>query len=544
MAVAEMRKITLIGQEEDRHQIITRLSRLGIVQPRPPRENPTLSLYKKNEVSTGEVEEILSKLQFIINFLGQFEKKGLGLSFFPSRVVVSEKDYRTWIDKFDWKNLSHKCRVWEKRIQDLAEDKARLTDRRSSLQPWCELPFSPAHLKESKYISYQLGIAPREKGEELERRVRKEKETEIYPLGEIGDKFYFLLIYLKESQEKVDSVFQEYRVEKVRLTLRDIPRAEIKQINSRINKIEEETSNVLKESRRAAENVVKIMALFDHFYNVLQERKASSCLSLSRYTFALEGWIKKEDVPRLKSELADSPLEVVIEKPGKKEEKHIPVSLTNRRLLQPFELVTHLYGLPRYLEIDPTPFLAPFFALFLALCLTDGGYGIILALLAYLIPRRMEVGEGGRKLFSVLFLSGLVTIGVGIVTGGIFGFQFSNLPGFLQAARHLQLFSPMEQPMTFLAIALGMGIIHLLFGIILKFTEKLRKGDLASAFLDHFSWIILILGLILMLGPTVKSFLFPSPQGPSGALPAGGATSRLSHPAGWCRLWLSRIYLF
>ena len=512
MAIAEIRKITIIGQEENHCQIITKLSHLGVVQPRPLKENPPLSLYKKNEVSTREVEEILSKLQSIINFLGRFEKKGLGLSFFPSRVVVSEKDYRIWIDKFDWKNLYHKCRVWEKGIQDLAEDKNKLTDRKSSLEPWYELPFSPTHLEKSKYLSYQLIIAPREKEEKFEKQIRKEKEMEIYPLGEIGGKLYFLLIYLKEFQKKVDSVFQEYKVEKAGLILRDTPQVEIRQINSRISKIEEETSNILKESRKAAKNMVKIMALFDHFYNVLQENKASSCLGFSRYTFALKGWIKKEDIPRLKSELADSSLEVIIEKPDKKEEKHIPVALTNRRLWKPFELVTHLYGLPRYLEIDPTPFLAPFFAIFMALCLTDGGYGIILALLAYFIPRKMEVGKEGRKLFSILFLSGLVTIGVGIITGGIFGFHFSKLPAFLQAAQHLQLFNPMEQPMIFLAVALGLGIIHLLFGITLNFTEKLRKRDLASAFLDHLPWIILIVGLVLMLGPTAKNFLFPSLQ--------------------------------
>ncbi|MEA3485698.1 MAG: V-type ATPase 116kDa subunit family protein, partial [Candidatus Aerophobetes bacterium] len=154
-------------------------------------------------------------------------------------------------------------------------------------------------------------------------------------------------------------------------------------------------------------------------------------------------------------------------------------------------------GIPRYFEIDPTPFLAPFFALFLALCLTDGGYGIILALTAYLIPKKIRVGESGERLFSILFISGLITIVVGTITGGMFGIRLSQLPPFFGALKRLTLFNPIKQPMVFLVLSLSLGIIHLLIGIALALWEDLKRGDVISAILDHLSWIVLILGAIL-----------------------------------------------
>jgi len=40
--------------------------------------------------------------------------------------------------------------------------------------------------------------------------------------------------------------------------------------------------------------------------------------------------------------------------PGKGEE--IPTMLENKPLFKPFEIIVDLYGVPKYFEIDPTPF--------------------------------------------------------------------------------------------------------------------------------------------------------------------------------------------
>jgi len=48
---------------------------------------------------------------------------------------------------------------------------------------------------------------------------------------------------------------------------------------------------------------------------------------------------------------------------GARSDDKPPVELENPWVFRPFEVLTNLYGLPRYDELDPTPLLAPFFLL-------------------------------------------------------------------------------------------------------------------------------------------------------------------------------------
>jgi len=106
----------------------------------------------------------------------------------------------------------------------------------------------------------------------------------------------------------------------------------------------------------------------------------------------------------------------------------------------------------------------------------------------------------------MLFISGLVTIVLGTVTGGIFGIHLQQVPAFLAPLKKLALFNPIKEPMIFLAIALAVGVVHLLFGIALKMIDNIKKGKIGAALLDQFSWMILIIGLLMVMAPYAKSF--------------------------------------
>ncbi len=52
--------------------------------------------------------------------------------------------------------------------------------------------------------------------------------------------------------------------------------------------------------------------------------------------------------------------------------------LKNHKLIKPFEALVEMYSLPQYWEIDPTPFMMPFYALAFGLMVADFGYTILL----------------------------------------------------------------------------------------------------------------------------------------------------------------------
>ena len=499
MAVAEMRKVYLIAEESLRDSIIRKLRELALFQPETVDGKSFVSSFKPPRVETDQLEEAISHLSWTIDYLGQFEEKKFGLGLFPTKIMVKQGDYFHWIKNFDWQGIFQRCSEFKDRLEKLREEKNNLFERLHFLHHWEELPLPLERLREGRYIIYRSGIVPRENGPDLKSKLDELKTTYLHIVKEEVNELYFLLACSRENSEEVESIFQKLRVEKVFFKELGTPGGKIKEMKDRITQIEKEISAIETKSRHLVKQRIKLMSLHDHFYNLLRERKVASGTRSSSYTFVLEGWVKKEDLSGLRRGLKEfSSLEMVVRRAGEKGEGKVPVALSNRRFFKPFEFVTNLYGLPLYFEVDPTPFMAPFFALFLAFCLTDGGYGIILAALAYLGLKKMKIGEEGKKLFYILFISGLITVVVGTLTGGIFGVQFSALPAFLSPLKRLVLFNPLTQPMIFLAIALGMGIVHILLGIALEIWDSLRKGEIATALLDEVPWISIILGAILL----------------------------------------------
>ena len=53
----------------------------------------------------------------------------------------------------------------------------------------------------------------------------------------------------------------------------------------------------------------------------------------------------------------------------------VPVQLKNNWLTRPLNMVTEMYSLPAYDNVDPNPLMAPFFILFYGVMMADMGYG-------------------------------------------------------------------------------------------------------------------------------------------------------------------------
>ena len=134
----------------------------------------------------------------------------------------------------------------------------------------------------------------------------------------------------------------------------------------------------------------------------------------SEHAMFLESWVKKKDYPLLESVVAGfestsvSPVE-----PGRDEE--IPIEIDNGPAARPFETITRLYGTPAITDVDPTVFLAPFFALFFGLCLTDAGYGVILVVLLAWVLKKLQ---GDKKAIWMLLICSVLTVIAGALTGG------------------------------------------------------------------------------------------------------------------------------
>ncbi len=517
MALSEMRKIYIIGEESLREPLMKKLAELALFQSEELEQEEINSHFKKREFCTEELEGHLSKINSTIEYLAQFDEKKTGLGLFPIKTPVKKDTFFNWTKHFNWQEVHDRCEEMKDELENLKKQKESLQGRERFLQSWKEVNFPLQKLQKDKYLSYQLGTIPRKNKSALQEELEKQKKTcYLDIIKEEEGIVYFLLIFFKEYHPKMDSILQKLKVAKVQL--KASPKEELKDIENKANQTMERLNEIEKELGKISQERTKLMSVYDYLYHLLKERKLATKSRFTPYTFSIGGWIKKIDVEKLKEGLENLPaLEIVTRVPHKKEKHKIPIALSNRSFFKPFELVVELYGIPHYFEIDPTPFLAPFFALFLAICLTDAGYGIILSLLAFISLKKFKIGEGGKKLLLILFITGLITIAIGIMTGGIFGIELSQLPPSLAFLEKLTLLNPMQQPMVFLLICLALGVIHILAGITLEVWDKLKRKEIASAILDHFSWLVIIIGLLLVLSPLVADmFLGGIQSGTSG----------------------------
>ena len=105
----------------------------------------------------------------------------------------------------------------------------------------------------------------------------------------------------------------------------------------------------------------------------------------------------------------------------------VPTYIRSNKFVSPFGInVTAMYGVPKYGELDPNPFVAFFYFLFFGFMLGDAGYGIILSLacFAYLLFRKPVKNSGS---FILMFgLCGLSTILWGAIFGGWFSIEIRS----------------------------------------------------------------------------------------------------------------------
>ena len=215
------------------------------------------------------------------------------------------------------------------------------------------------------------------------------------------------------------------------------------------------------------------------------EKKAAGSLIF------LEGWAP-EDQSEAVCELLDQE-GVYYEKRAAGLEDNAPIKLKNNFLTRSFELLTKMYGMPDYGEFDPTPLLAPFYALFFGLCLGDAGYGVFLVLLGLYLKKMAPSMAGIMNL--LITLGGAATI-VGALVGTFFGFELVHLdlPEGLKNMMIVGKFGDTAYDKT-MAFALIVGMVHICFAMTVKAVcQTVRYGFLNS--LSAWGWLLLIGGSV------------------------------------------------
>ncbi len=195
--------------------------------------------------------------------------------------------------------------------------------------------------------------------------------------------------------------------------------------------------------------------------------------AVTSHAFTIEGWLPERSVPELERRVAAAAGPTVVVETIAREAwgtEEVPVVLANPPLFRPFESLIALLPLPKYGTIDPTPFVAVFFPLIFGMMLGDVGYGVTLAAIGLIVHRRAKAGSLLRTAAEVAGPCAAFTIIFGVLYGEYFGDLGRRLFGIQPI-----IFNREKAVFAALAAAVGLGVVHVVLGLVLGAVSAWRK---------------------------------------------------------------------
>jgi len=237
---------------------------------------------------------------------------------------------------------------------------------------------------------------------------------------------------------------------------------------------------------------------------------AASRCGATRFAFVASGFMPAEALPALRAAVSRAlgdRVTLVATTPPRARWAEVPVVLRNRPAVRPFQRLLALVPLPRYGSIDPTPWLAIGYPLLFGLVLGDLAFGLLAAVVALLVRRRLPPGAG-RDVASVALACAVASAAFGLLFGEALGGLGEHL------GLHPILLDRRVALLPFLGLTVAVGLLHLACGAALGLVGQLRAGHRRAAAARSGQLLMLAGGALvgaalagLLAGPTLRTGL-------------------------------------
>lgn len=499
MAIAPMTKVMIVCHRSQVSDLLEALQEEGICQVLNA-EEAMVSKDAPELVTVSErpkdIEELIGRLGRSVAFLKEHSEPAKGLaSMLAPRKVVEQGAYNEVVTDVEVLRV-----VDEVEQLQAAMDKTHgrievLQGTLEMLEPWASLQTPVEEIGRLRTSVSWAGLVPTQHVESLEQQLA-EQGAAMQRVGDAGTREACIVVAVQDSAEPVQKLLRSLEFEAVNFESMTGTVAEL--IRDRRESLAEARKELQEQGKSAdalARHLLNVQILLDHYENLLQREQTQETVPATQHTLLLEGWVKKHDYERLDQIVGqfDAASLSRIE-PGQDEE--IPVEIENAGKVRPFEVITRLYGMPQHFEVDPTTVLAPFFAVFFGLCLTDAGYGlVIIAMMAFLIKRM----QGDKKLLWMLGICAGATVVAGALTGGWFGDGIQKFIPGMEGKNVALWFDPMKKPMTFFYLSIALGYFQIMVGLTVGCVHNFRRRDYASAIFDYLVWLVMLNAIVLLL---------------------------------------------
>ena len=505
MAIVKMKKLRVMAMAGQKEELLRQLLRLGCVEISEPdskladpawaallQRGTSHLVNKKSEIA--DVDTALAAIKKYAQL-----KDGL----FIKRRPISEKDFLDTGTADQAKEAAQKIGDLLRSLTQLQSDETRLQTRRAGLLPWKSLDM-PLELEGTTYTRFRLGVCP---GSTDIGQVKTElgasgTAAELYEISGDKQQKYLLLISLRADEEAALDVLRPHGFSVVTIPDTTGTAADnIARLDAQIAENEKQQSVAVDAIVKSAGARDALRLYADRLTAEAAEETNAERLMTDGTILFFEGWVPAEKLSKVEKLLTSMDCAWEASDPTEDEISQVPVLLKNNWLTRPLNMVTEMYSLPAYDNVDPNPLMAPFFILFYGIMMADMGYGLLMILASVLITRAYRPKGTAGHLFALMGLCGVSTFIMGAITGGFFG-DFLTQVVLLTTGKDFALpalFTPLDDTLMILVGAMCLGFVQIVTGMVISLVQKVKKGQVMDAVWEEITWFVVFAGIGLMV---------------------------------------------
>ena len=515
-----MKRLTVFAPKESLDELMKKLIRLRCVEI-----SEYNGEYDGEEFGLGrvdcdarrlELEASLSEINQAITALNAYATKGKGL--FPRKMQINAD---TFIAKGYYERAKQAVSdvlEAETRKSKIKEERARYEADIAAARPYVEYD-APLSITQTESADVFLGVLPA--ATDLD-----ECGKALYKAGAIAnilntDKngVYAVFFCHKSDSGAVNSILNSYGFLKATFTGINVTAREcVKESQRRLRALAAEEEALKARMTELAAMLELIEALWDveatELVSVNEKLKLASTDDIA----IVSGWIPCRREAAVNDFLDKFECAYEIREPEGEEVP--PILLQNNGFASSFEWVLGMYSYPVYGRFDPTFIMSIFYFFIFGIMFADVGYGLVLVLACFGAVKLMHPADGLKRALKMFGYCGISCVIFGVLFGSYFGDlpfaimrnmmemteeQLPNLSLIPSAEATLAVFlDPLQNPMGFLIFALGVGVVHLVAGMAVKFVILCKDGQVWDAIFDIGLYWVLFAGIgVIFVSSTV-----------------------------------------
>lgn len=524
MAIAKMNKVMLIAPTDKQNDLldaIQELQSLEVTSLEQAKELFTENSIALQEADADGINALQQKFEGIhaaITFVEKNQKQpSLIQKLKTPREQFALSELQKEVQNWDTDALVEHVESIRNTLRKKDDELKELREKEVLLRKWSALDFYPKDIFKHPYTKTKMGTIPQATDNAYLDGLKESELISVHEVYHTREEIGLLVTYPRKAQQAAKEELAKAHFSIVWYAFEEAPSVELEKNLKAQQAVVDAKKKVLDDLQEEKDLLRKLQLSAEVTYNELQKEQAKNGLVNGQHVFVLQGWLTTKAVDdvevQLKEKLGEGeyvflPLEIAEE-----EYEEVPTVLENNAFLQPFENLTEMYGLPKYGELDPTPYTAPFYLVFFGMMAADLGYGALLWLGTFIMLKFFHFDKGMNRNLKFFHLLSYPVMIWGIIFGSAFG---ADLP--------FQPLSLSKDLITIMILSIIFGVIQIMVGLSLGAYSNLKKKAYVDAYTSHLGWLAIITGIILyVLGSMVLNISWIATIGSSIAIIAAVA---------------------